>query len=65
MHGPSQGRAGPGRVRRRPQAHCVLQYFRSNLHSGVDGGATVEPTNELCKLLGTMTDASGRVAVPG
>lgn len=36
-----------------------------NLHSGVDGGALLEPMNDLITILGTMVDASGVVCIPG
>ncbi len=36
----------------------------TNLHSGVDGGAVIEPATELCKLVASLTDSSGRVTVP-
>ena len=38
---------------------------RHNLHAGVDGGAVVEPTIDLCQVLGSLVDGNGRVAVPG
>lgn len=36
-----------------------------NLHSGVDGGAIVEPMNDLLSAVGTMADGSGTVCIPG
>lgn len=36
-----------------------------NLHSGVDGGATLEPMNDLITILGTLVDAGGVVCIPG
>jgi len=36
-----------------------------DLHSGVYGGAVVNPATELARLLAAMHDSSGRVAIPG
>ncbi|WP_068705797.1 dipeptidase [Paludibacter jiangxiensis] len=36
-----------------------------DLHSGIFGGAVANPINELCKLIASMTDEQGRIAVPG
>ena len=36
-----------------------------DLHSGVFGGAIANPANELCRLVGMLHDAEGRVAIPG
>lgn len=36
-----------------------------NLHSGVDGGAVFEPMTDLVAVLGAISDADGRVAIPG
>jgi acetylornithine deacetylase/succinyl-diaminopimelate desuccinylase-like protein len=36
-----------------------------DLHSGHFGGAVANPVNVLCKLLAGITDASGRITVPG
>lgn len=36
-----------------------------DLHSGHFGGAVANPINELCKLLGQITDADGRITIPG
>lgn len=38
---------------------------KRNLHSGVDGGAIVEPMNDLLSAVGTMADGSGSVCIPG
>jgi acetylornithine deacetylase/succinyl-diaminopimelate desuccinylase-like protein len=36
-----------------------------DLHSGIFGGAVANPINELCKLIASMADKNGRIAVPG
>jgi acetylornithine deacetylase/succinyl-diaminopimelate desuccinylase-like protein len=36
-----------------------------DLHSGIFGGAVANPINELCKLIASLTDAHGRITVPG
>lgn len=36
-----------------------------DLHSGIFGGAVANPINELCKLIASMTDAQGKITVPG
>ncbi len=36
-----------------------------DLHSGVFGGAVVNPANALTQMLGTLKDAKGRITVPG
>jgi acetylornithine deacetylase/succinyl-diaminopimelate desuccinylase-like protein len=49
-----------------------LAYFeirargpQSDLHSGMYGGAVVNPAMALARILATMHDADGRVAIPG
>jgi acetylornithine deacetylase/succinyl-diaminopimelate desuccinylase-like protein len=49
-----------------------LAYFEINvrgpaqdLHSGIYGGAVVNPAMALARILATMHDADGRVAIPG
>ena len=42
-----------------------LQGARSDLHSGLFGGAIDNPANVLCQLIAGMRDASGRVTLPG
>ncbi len=36
-----------------------------DLHSGLFGGAVANPINELCKMIASITDHEGRIAVPG
>lgn len=36
-----------------------------DLHSGHFGGAVANPINTLCKMLATVTDADGRITIPG
>jgi acetylornithine deacetylase/succinyl-diaminopimelate desuccinylase-like protein len=36
-----------------------------DLHSGHFGGAVANPINVLCKLIADITDADGRIAIPG
>lgn len=37
-----------------------------DLHSGLYGGAVVNPVNALCKMIGSLTDdATGRITIPG
>ena len=38
---------------------------RATLHSGVFGGALENPAMALCRLLGSLRDAKGRVTIPG
>lgn len=47
--------------------HCKVQISSSgpDLHSGVDGGAVVEPMMDMVKLLGTLIDGQNRVTLSG
>ena len=36
-----------------------------DLHSGLYGGAVVNPVNALCQMIGSLTDADGRITIPG
>lgn len=36
-----------------------------DLHSGLYGGAVVNPVNALCKMIASLTDADGRITLPG
>lgn len=38
---------------------------RSDLHSGIHGGAVYNPLQALCELLGSLHDSDNRVTVPG
>jgi acetylornithine deacetylase/succinyl-diaminopimelate desuccinylase-like protein len=42
-----------------------LQGPASDLHSGIFGGAVVNPANALAKLIGGLHDEQGRVTLPG
>ncbi|BGP11341.1 hypothetical protein JCM10049v2_007246 [Rhodotorula toruloides] len=35
------------------------------IHSGIEGGATSEPLNDLIRVIAGLTDADGRVRIPG
>ncbi|KAH9933265.1 Zn-dependent exopeptidase [Amylocystis lapponica] len=47
--------------------HCNVEINSNghDLHSGVDGGVTVEPMLDMLKLLGTLIDGQSRVTIPG
>jgi len=36
-----------------------------DLHSGLYGGAVVNPLNTLCKMIASLTDENGRITIPG
>lgn len=36
-----------------------------DLHSGIFGGAVANPVNVLCKMIAALTDADGRITLPG
>ncbi len=36
-----------------------------DLHSGLYGGAVVNPLNTLCKMIARLTDENGRITIPG
>jgi acetylornithine deacetylase/succinyl-diaminopimelate desuccinylase-like protein len=44
---------------------CVLTGPSQDLHSGVFGGAVTNPATALARLVATLHDADGRVAIPG
>ena len=39
--------------------------YSRNLHSGVEGGAVVEPMADLMAVLASMSDSRGQVLIPG
>jgi acetylornithine deacetylase/succinyl-diaminopimelate desuccinylase-like protein len=43
------------------QIEVRVQGPKRNLHSGVDGGAVVEPLNDLLGVLATLVDSRGMV----
>ncbi|KZT09086.1 Zn-dependent exopeptidase [Laetiporus sulphureus 93-53] len=45
--------------------HVEISCKGPDRHSGVDGGATVEPMLDMLKLLGTLIDGQNRVTIPG
>ncbi|KAJ7043858.1 hypothetical protein C8F04DRAFT_1070669 [Mycena alexandri] len=47
--------------------HCALEISSDlpDLHSGIEGGAVVEPLLDMVHLLSTLTDAHHQVRIPG
>ncbi|XP_006462650.1 hypothetical protein AGABI2DRAFT_179317 [Agaricus bisporus var. bisporus H97] len=47
--------------------HCsmVISNDKPDLHSGIEGGVTVEPMTDMVHLLAKLRDCSGRILVPG
>ncbi|KAJ7688222.1 hypothetical protein B0H14DRAFT_3053338 [Mycena olivaceomarginata] len=47
--------------------HCSLEISSSlpDLHSGIEGGAVVEPLLDMVQLLATLTDTQHQVRIPG
>ncbi len=46
-------------------AEIFLSGPKTDLHSGVFGGAVANPANNLAAILGAMVDSQGRVQIPG
>jgi len=44
---------------------CQTTALRAPVHSGIWGGAVPDPTLALCRILASLTDADGRLTVPG
>jgi len=44
---------------------CQTQALRAPVHSGIWGGAVPDATLALCRMLSSLTDAAGRLTVPG
>ncbi|GLB38271.1 putative zn-dependent exopeptidase [Lyophyllum shimeji] len=47
--------------------HCALEISsdRPDVHSGVEGGAVMEPMLDMVRLLAALTDSQRRVLIPG
>jgi succinyl-diaminopimelate desuccinylase len=43
----------------------VLRGPKQDLHSGVFGGAVINPANSLCHMLAALIDSQGRIQIPG
>jgi len=43
----------------------LLKAYKSDLHSGIFGGALKNPVTELCRIVASFHDSSGKVVVPG
>lgn len=52
-------------VRGMAYAEVTLRGPSHDLHSGMYGGAAVNPINALCKIVAELHDAEGRVQIPG
>jgi acetylornithine deacetylase/succinyl-diaminopimelate desuccinylase-like protein len=52
-------------LRGKLQAELVVRRRGGELHAGEFGGATLDAVRELARLIASLHDASGRVAVPG
>ncbi|MFF8602457.1 M20/M25/M40 family metallo-hydrolase [Streptomyces sp. NPDC015232] len=52
-------------VRGSVTASLTVRGAERDLHSGAVSGAAADAALELCRVLGLLTDASGRVALPG
>ncbi|GJN94288.1 hypothetical protein Rhopal_007362-T1 [Rhodotorula paludigena] len=46
-------------------ARVKVESSNPDLHSGLWGGVTSEPLNDLIRVLASLTDADGRVRIPG
>lgn len=48
-------------------AYCEVEVTGPNrdLHSGLFGGAVVNPLNEMCRMIASLTDENNRVTIPG
>jgi acetylornithine deacetylase/succinyl-diaminopimelate desuccinylase-like protein len=44
---------------------CEVTALRAPVHSGMWGGAVVDPALALCRMLASLSDAQGRLTIPG
>ena len=61
----SQTPAITTRLRGMTYAEVTLKAANRDLHSGIYGGSALNPINALTKILGELTDADGRIQLPG
>jgi len=53
------------RLRGIAYVELAIQAARRDLHSGLFGGSALNPVNLLTRILGDLTDAQGRIQLPG
>ncbi|MBP9673711.1 MAG: M20/M25/M40 family metallo-hydrolase [Bacteriovoracaceae bacterium] len=47
------------------EAHVEVSALKQSIHSGMAGGPTPDPAMALCKMLATLADSDGNVAIEG